>query len=153
MLHIGTTILVRNNKGIPVTVIPINANKAINPRQTLWQICQDPRILAVPEILPDAPITFSFHRTAVFTSATTAPSTATFFFLLFGVGRTAITTAGLFLFLFFIFFFGFFHYFTPTVITANRKFLICFSTFSPASSNNCLISFLLFILTHPGSIF
>src|SRR3989344_5908893 len=57
--HIGTAIWVRNSSGIPVTVIPRLPNNAINPRQMLWQICHEPNMLAAPEALPVAPISFS----------------------------------------------------------------------------------------------
>src|SRR3989338_10184281 len=45
---------------MPVTVIPITPKRAISPRHRLWHICHDPSMLAAPETLPVAPITFSF---------------------------------------------------------------------------------------------
>ena len=55
----GIAIFVKNNKGMPVKVIPMTESIAINPKQILWQTCQEPKILAAPEMLPDAPISFS----------------------------------------------------------------------------------------------
>lgn len=58
--HKGTAILVRKSSGIPVMVIPIRLKAKINPRQILWQICQEPNMLAIPETVPVAPTNFSF---------------------------------------------------------------------------------------------
>ena len=58
--HNGTAILVRNSKGIALSEIPMSPSSASIPKQTLWHTCQDPSILAIPEILPVDPTTFSF---------------------------------------------------------------------------------------------
>src|SRR3989344_8120683 len=60
IVHKGTAIFVKNKRGMPVTVIPTTPKSAINPRHRLWHICHDPIMLAAPETLPVAPITFSF---------------------------------------------------------------------------------------------
>ena len=47
----GIAIVVRKNNGIPKTAMPIIASRAIVHKQMLWQICQDPKILEMPEAL------------------------------------------------------------------------------------------------------
>src|SRR3989344_4613572 len=61
-----TANFVRNNRGIPTTAIPIMLSKEIIPMQTLWQICQEPKILAVPLIVPVAPMIFSCFFAFIF---------------------------------------------------------------------------------------
>ena len=56
----GTAILVRNIRGIPITVIPKSPKRAITPKQRLWHTCQEPGMLVAPDTLPVAPINFSF---------------------------------------------------------------------------------------------
>ena len=58
-LHMGTAILVKNPRGIPVRVIPITESREMMPRQMLWHTCQEPRTLAVPETVLVIPSTFS----------------------------------------------------------------------------------------------
>ena len=60
ILQTGTAILVRNSSGIPVMVIPMRLSRAISPKQILWQICQDPKMLVKPDKLPSVPTVFSF---------------------------------------------------------------------------------------------
>src|SRR3989338_1095728 len=59
IVHNGTATFVRNNNGIPVTVIPMTPRSAINPKQMLWHTCHEPKMLAAPEMLPVAPTAFS----------------------------------------------------------------------------------------------
>ena len=69
ILHMGIAILVRNKSGIPVIVIPRRASTAIIPKQTLWQICHEPRMLANPEVLPATLSTRSFPKEDFFPMA------------------------------------------------------------------------------------
>lgn len=59
MIQKGIANFVRNARGIPITVIPASANNATIPKQTLWQTCHEPKILAAPETLPVLEIIFS----------------------------------------------------------------------------------------------
>ena len=47
----GTATFVKNKRGIPTIVIPTRLKRAIIPRQTLWQTCQEPSTLAAPDTL------------------------------------------------------------------------------------------------------
>ncbi len=60
VVHTGTATLVRKSRGIPVTVIPIRLKIKIMPKHILWHICQEPSMLAAPDTVPVAPISFSF---------------------------------------------------------------------------------------------
>src|SRR3989344_7442397 len=61
MIQKGTATFVKNKRGMPVTAIPKMPNKTINPKQTLWQTCQEPRTLVTPDMLPAIPTSLSLN--------------------------------------------------------------------------------------------
>jgi hypothetical protein len=68
-VHTGIATSVRNANGIPTTVIPKMLKNPTNARHTLWHACHEPRMLAIPETLPVAPITFSFMFLTIFNTS------------------------------------------------------------------------------------
>ena len=56
----GIATFVKNNNGIPTTVMPIIPNNAIIPMHTLWQTWYEPRKLVIPENIPVMENAFSF---------------------------------------------------------------------------------------------
>ncbi len=74
-LHTGMTMVVRKARGMPTTVMPRMLSAAMMPRQTLWQTCHEPRMLAMPEMLPSPLRVFSvFISVVVFCLMVAAPA-------------------------------------------------------------------------------
>ena len=70
-IHTGIATSVRNTNGIPTTVIPKTLKNPTNARHTLWHACHEPRMLAIPERLPAAPMTLSFVFLTIFNTSRT----------------------------------------------------------------------------------